>query len=82
MRISVRIFGPQARALGTGTAIVETPQECPTCADVRRALSQRYPQLAHELPACRFAVNHEFVADHTRLAAIDEVALIGQVSGG
>jgi molybdopterin converting factor small subunit len=81
MEIMVRLFGPEAEV--TGLTQFELNLDGPaTCGDLRAALAEREPSLAPRLPACRFAVNHEFVGDEHPLDEQDEVALIGLVSGG
>lgn len=82
MRITIKLFGPQARAAGEQAASIDLPDSDATCAALRRALADKYPPLREGLAACRFAVNHEFVDDRTTVTASDEIALIGQVSGG
>lgn len=82
MRIEVLLFAAQARATGHDRLTVSLPSAAPTCADLRDALGEAVPALRAQLPTSRFAVNHEFVGDGHRIAADDEVALIGLVSGG
>lgn len=53
-----------------------------TVADLRHELVQLYPQLAGIAPSLSVAVNQEYCADETQLAAGDEVAIIPPVSGG
>lgn len=82
MRVTVKLFGHEARSLGGREASVDMPGESPTCRDLRVALSAQHPALAASLASCRFAVNHQFVADDHAIHPGDEVALIGAVSGG
>jgi len=81
MQVTIKLFGAEAKAVGSRTAMVDLPSQT-TCAAIRRVLAERYPPLQERLGACRFAVNHEFVDDQTTVTARDEIALIGQVSGG
>ena len=81
MNLTVKVFGPQARLLGREQVTVALDEPA-TCHDVRRALAATEPALAASLDASRFAVNHEYVKDEQRVAADDEVALIGMISGG
>ncbi len=81
MNLTVKVFGPQARLVGR-EEVALTLDEPATCRDVRRALAATEPALASSLDASRFAVNHEYVKDDHRVAADDEVALIGMISGG
>lgn len=53
-----------------------------TVAALRRALSERHPDLAQVLPRCRLAVNQEMAEDADAVPAGAEVAIIPPVSGG
>jgi molybdopterin converting factor subunit 1 len=64
-----------------GADVVELP-DCATVGDVRRALSERYPQAAGLLAKSAFAVNDEFAGDEARIPVGAEVALLPPVSGG
>ena len=81
MNVVVKLFGAEADAAGREEIAVPL-EEASTCARLRQRLAELEPRLGSHLPACRFAVNHEFVGDDYRLAEDDEVALIGLVSGG
>jgi len=81
MVITVKLFGPEAEITGLSQVSL-TLDDAATCGQLRTALGKHEPSLATRLPACRFAVNHEFVGDDTPLHVDDEVALIGLVSGG
>jgi sulfur-carrier protein len=82
MNVTVKLFGPEARAAGSRQVqLVDVPEPV-TCASLGEMLSQRHPELFAALPRCRFAVNHEFVKPDDLIHPGDEVALIGQVSGG
>jgi len=80
--VRVKLFGPLSRAVGQPEVMVPLDGETPTCAVLRAQLAQREPRLAQLLPGCRFAVNREFAAEERPIAAGDEIALIGFVSGG
>lgn len=80
-RITIRLFGPQAQLAATHELALELPS-APTCGDLRRRLAEAVPALAPSLASSRLAVNHAFADDDTPVAASDEVALIGMVSGG
>ena len=81
MRVTVKLFGAEADAAGQRAAIVSL-FEGATVADLRPALAHLLPALAGRLEGCRFAVNHAFADDDMEVRTGDEVALIGQVSGG
>lgn len=80
MKITVLLFGQQARIAGTRRLEVEA--EPATVTGVRRALASACPDLVPSLPAARVAVNHAIAAESDPVAAGDEVALIGLVGGG
>lgn len=82
MRVTVKLFGPQAQQVGRREVTVELGAARPTCAEVRTALQDAAPELATSLPGSWFAVNHAYVDEQHVIAADDEVALIGMVSGG
>ena len=82
MQVTVRLFGHEARAAGRATVSVHLADERCTCGRLREALLAAEPSLAATLPQCRLAVNHSFASDTQPIAATDEVALIGLVSGG
>lgn len=81
MTIDVLLFGPQAGLHGAPLARIEVDQVT-TAGDVLRALADAAPALRDSLRKSRLAVNHEFVGPGAPIAAGDEVALIGMVSGG
>ncbi len=62
--------------------VIAVEHERPTCGEVRARLGADEPLLAGLLPACRFAINHAFVAEDCEITECDEVALIGLTSGG
>ncbi len=82
MQVTVRLFGQEARAAGRATVSVHLDAERCTCGRLREALLAAEPCLAATLPHCRLAVNHAFASEAQQIAATDEVALIGLVSGG
>ncbi len=82
MRLTVKLFGPEAALVGRSEVEVELGPGQATCADLRQGLASAQPRLAAALGRCRLAVNHEFAGDEVELKPGDEVALIGLVSGG
>ena len=81
MMLRVLLFGPEAAAMARSSVEIDVP-ECATCATVRERLGADFPALRPHLPSGRIAVNSEFAAPDRRVAATDEIALIGLVSGG
>lgn len=82
MRVTVKLFGPEAAAAGRSDVAVDLPGERCDVAALRAALAAACPALADRVAAVRVAVNCEFAEDDDAVAGDDEVALIGQVSGG
>ncbi len=82
MRVTVRLFGFEADALGQRTVTIEVPDQELTCGRLAQGLAEAEPKLAQRPGSCRLAVNHEFAVDDRRIGPDDEVALIGMVSGG
>lgn len=82
MQVCVKLFGPQASAAGRRVIVVDLPEGPLDSATVLQHAAGACPDLARVLGGCRIAVNHDFVGDKFSLRPADEVALIGQVSGG
>lgn len=82
MRLTVRLFGPEAKAVGTSSITVDAPRGRMTCAELRALLARAEPRLAASLRSARFAVNHAFADDDITVGDEDEIAIIGMVSGG
>jgi MoaE-MoaD fusion protein len=81
MRIVIRLFGPEAQRLGRREVAVNAAEPV-TCGALTDLLGKQHPELAANLPRCRLAVNHKFADRDDLVREGDEVALIGQVSGG
>lgn len=82
MEILIRLFGPEAQALKTREVTLLIEADHPTAATVRAQLAEQFPDAARQIMACRLAVNTEFADDGQAINPGDEIALIGQVSGG
>lgn len=85
MRVIVKLFASEADAAGRRELALDLPGETTTAAELRRAIGEQVPALRSPGTghvAARLAVNHEFADDATPISPRDEVALIGQVSGG
>ena len=81
MQIVVRLFGNEARLLGT-RQVQAFAREGITAGELRRNIAGQFPAHQAAIEACRVAINHDFAADDTVIKPGDEVALIGSVSGG
>ncbi len=82
MLIRVKLFGPEARAAGRREVELNLPDASPSAEHVLTALAQACPALAANKQALRLAINHAFAASGDIVAAGDELAIIGAVSGG
>jgi molybdopterin converting factor small subunit len=83
MKITVHLFGPQARMVGQSAVEFDGSDAPIACATLREWLMRAVPELIESLPTSRFAVNYEYVVDERQsIGPEDEVALIGMVSGG
>jgi MoaE-MoaD fusion protein len=82
MTITIHLFGPLRAAAGRRDVSIEIGSGRATCGDIRARLTEGEAGLAPLLPACRFAVNHQFAGEDQEVGEGDEVALIGMTSGG
>lgn len=85
MEVTVKLFGAEADAAQRHSLVVRVEGAGngeTDCRAVRAALAEACPALEPLLAHVRFAVNNAYVADDATIAAGDEVALIGLVSGG
>jgi molybdopterin converting factor small subunit len=82
MRVTVKLFGGEADAVGRREVTIEIAGDTASCAELARRLVAAEPRLRGRIDRCRLAVNHEFADAARRIAPGDEVALIGMVSGG
>ncbi len=81
MRVTVRLFGPQAFRAGTRKLMLEIENNA-TCLQLKRRIAQQAPALAESVPASRLAINHQFAHDGQPIVEKDELALIGMTHGG
>lgn len=82
MQLRLRLFGPEARAVGRAQLVLEIAELPIDCSTLRRCVAAAEPRLKDLLTTARFAVNCSFVADDAMVGADDEVAIINQVCGG
>jgi molybdopterin converting factor subunit 1 len=81
VRVEVLLFAAAREAAGGGAAALELPDGA-TVADAFAALAERHPALRGVLPACRAALDEEFVPTSARLRPGSVVAVLPPVSGG
>lgn len=78
-RYRIKAFGITKDLLGGRESSIEIVGS--TVGDLRKALSERYPQLS-DLRSLYIAVNNDYADDEIILRDSDEIALIPPVSGG
>ncbi len=81
-RLMIKLFGPQAKAIGAPAVCVHVAAERVSCGALRQAIADQHPALADSIAISRLAVNCAFVPDDAAVCGSEEIALIGQVSGG
>ena len=81
MQYTIKVFGQMRLSIGAGELKLEIDEPV-VCAKLRTAIAHNEPRLAAFLPACRFAVNQQYVDEDHRIECDDEIALIGLVAGG
>ena len=79
--MNVLLFARAKDLIGADCIQVEMPEQA-TIGELRRRLSQLYPQLAGLVEKSAFAVNDEFAEDAAPIPSEAEVALLPPVSGG
>ena len=82
MDVTVHLFGPLSRMAGGSEVTVHVDGSACRSAEILTGLATAVPAIAPALAHCRLAVNHSFATEQQPIAATDEVALIGLVSGG
>ncbi|HTV46803.1 MAG TPA: MoaD/ThiS family protein [Phycisphaerae bacterium] len=82
MILTVKLFGPAARIIGSPELHIPESGAALTCGTLRLAIARHYPQLAELIPSGRIAVNHSYASDEIVLTGGEEIALIHAVSGG
>ena len=78
MTITARLYAGVRERVGEPTIEVSGT----TVAEVRACLAEACPPIADLLPACRFALNDEFVDEDTPVPDGSIVDVIPPVSGG
>lgn len=80
-QVSVLLFGPAARAAGSGSVSVRLEPGA-TAADLLASLAEQHPAIRNEASVGRIAVDHAFVDPAMPIGPGRELALISMVSGG
>lgn len=83
MPVRVQLFAALREAAGSDSIEIDLrPSGDISAGDVMRAVSEKLPELAGLIPACRLAVNDRYVSEDDAIAPSDSLALIPPVSGG
>ena len=81
MRIKIAMFAAAREVIGSNSLELTLDQPA-TVADLKRALSDRFPQLIPLLTRSVFSVDQEFANDDCALSESAQIAMIPPVSGG
>ncbi len=81
MNFEVKLFAGAKEIAGKDLVVVSLEAGA-TVADLRTALVQSLPALQETIEHVKFAVNHDYADDDTRLSPDSEIACIPPVSGG
>jgi len=81
MQVTVQFHARAAELAGTREAVAEVAAAA-RCADVKRALAERFPGLAALVSSCVLATDREYLADGTAVEDGARLHLIPPVSGG
>lgn len=81
MNFEVKLFAAAKEIAGKDLVVVDLEAGA-TVADLRTALVQSLPALQETIEHVKFAVNHDYADDDTRLSPDSEIACIPPVSGG
>lgn len=79
--IEVALFAAAKALAETEALIIQVPVEA-TAGDVLQQLGAQCPSLQGLLPACRLAVDLQYVSAEHRISGDEQLALIPPVSGG
>ncbi|MFD1991221.1 molybdenum cofactor biosynthesis protein MoaE [Paenibacillus nicotianae] len=80
---TVRLFAGLAERIGQSQVIIEIPPtEELTVAQLKKLLSEQYPEAKIIIEAAFAAVNQEYALADNKIKPVDEIALIPPVSGG
>ncbi len=81
MKRSVYLFAAARQACGRAVVELELPSTA-TVGELRQTLAFQLPELEPLLTRCHFALDNQYAADSSPLAAASEIACIPPVSGG
>lgn len=82
MKLDILLFATLKDQVGDNRLSFTLHRDSATVADLRRALSERYPAARDNLKAAIASVNREYAADDDAIHDGDEIAFFPPVSGG
>lgn len=82
MKINILLFATLKDLVGQNRFEFSLDDDPATVADVRKALSSRYPQAEKNLASALASINREYAFDQDMVKEGDEVAFFPPVSGG
>jgi molybdopterin converting factor subunit 1 len=81
MKVRILLFAA-AKDLARNSSVDVDVSADSTIGELRTVLAESYPTLRSLMQMSRFAIDHQFVADDTRVSSGSEIAMIPPVSGG
>ena len=81
MKLEVQLFAGAKEAAGADSITLEVTDGA-KAADVIAAIGEAVPAMRDLLPACRLAVDSNYVGPSAVVSSENEIALIPPVSGG
>lgn len=82
MQITVLLFATLKDIAGQNRLALSLPEETASITDVRRAMTERFPQIERNINAAIAAINQEYAFPTDTVKNGDEVAFFPPVSGG
>lgn len=81
MNVTIQLFAAGREVVGADSINVDLIPPA-SVSDLRRAIAERYPELAAVMARSLFAINAEYADDETSVPELAELAMIPPVSGG
>ena len=79
--LKVSLFAGLAEQIGR--RVIEIPADTElTVSELRKRLTDRYPELHDAIAHCMVALNREYAKEEARISPDDEIVMIPPVSGG
>lgn len=82
MELQVRLFARAKDLAGHDSVVVRLAGDTPNVGELKRALSEQFPQLTAIVPHLHVAIGTDYAKDTTPLSSADSVSCFPPVSGG